>query len=96
MVGITGMVPDGDGTTFGDGMAAGVGILAGVGMPDGVGMLVGDGVILVVAGGVILGDTGDTQVTDTTIIHTMLAEEVLDTPMETTLTEATIAVTVKT
>ncbi len=83
------MVPDGDGTTFGDGMAAGVGILAGVGM------LVGDGVILVVAGGVILGDTGDTQVTDTTIIHTMLAEEVLDTPMETTLTEATIAVTVK-
>ncbi len=49
-----------------------------------------------VAGGVILADTGDTQVTDTTIMPTMLAEEVLDTPMETTLTEATIAVTVKT
>mgnify|MGYP006320514817 FL=1 len=47
MVGTTGMVPDGDGTTLGVGMAAGdgilvgVGILDGAGMPDGVGTLSG-------------------------------------------------------
>ena len=99
MVGTIGMVPDGDGTTLGVGMAAGVGILVGDGILDGVGMLdgalVGDGVILQEVGGVTLVDTGDIQVTGTTIMPTMLAEEALDTPMETTLTEVTPTVTVK-
>jgi hypothetical protein len=100
MVGTTGMVPDGDGTTLGVGMAAGDGILVGDGILAGVGMLagalVGDGVILQEVGGVTLVDTGDIQVTDTTIMPTMLAEEALDTPMGTTLTEVIPTVTVKT
>ena len=41
MVGTTGMVPDGDGTTLGDGILVGAGILDGTGIPDGVGTLAG-------------------------------------------------------
>ena len=40
-------------------------------------------------------DTGDIQVTDTTIMPTMLAEEALDTPMGTMLTEVIPTVMVK-
>lgn len=93
MVGTTGMVPDGDGTTLGDGILAGDGILVGDGILAGA--LVGDGVILQEVGGVTLVDTGDIQVTDTTIMPTMLAEEALDTPMGTMLTEVIPTVMVK-
>jgi hypothetical protein len=93
MVGTTGMVPDGDGTTLGVGMAAGDGMLAGVGMLAGA--LVGDGVILQEVGGVILVDTGDTQVTDTTIMPIMPAEEALDMLTEIIAIEAIPIVTVK-
>lgn len=48
------------------------------------------------AGGVILVDTGDTQVTDTTTMPTMVAEEALVTVTEATSTGATTPATVKT
>ena len=98
MVGTIGMALDGDG----DGITLGAGILDGVGIPDGVGMQVGVGMLAGagMAAGVGMVDgvgmaAGDTQAIAITIMHTIQAEEALDTLTEITSIEPTTTAIVK-